>query len=78
MSFCPSLVTLESLTWVISLPGPPLSEDSLIETLLNKRVNVAITTEDEAAVRNGRFELAWVCGVVVCWLNDIDIWSDTT
>jgi len=61
------------------LPGPPLSEDSLIERLLAKGVNVAITTEDESAVRNGRFELGWVCGIV-CRLNDILSWSliDTT
>ena len=44
-----------------SLPGPPLSEDSLITTLLSKGVNVAIGTVDAFAVRNTRFEVAWVC-----------------
>jgi hypothetical protein len=49
-------------TWDKSrfLPGPPLSADNLVATLLEKGVNVAIGTVDKFAVRNTRFEIAWI------------------
>ncbi|KAF8630433.1 hypothetical protein AX17_005410 [Amanita inopinata Kibby_2008] len=49
-------------TWDKSrfLPGPPLSADSLVTTLLQSGVNVAIGVVDESVVRNTRFELAWM------------------
>ncbi|KIM80183.1 hypothetical protein PILCRDRAFT_73396 [Piloderma croceum F 1598] len=41
------------------LPGPPLSYDSAVTTLLAKDVNVAIGVVDEYTARNTRFDLAW-------------------
>jgi len=50
-----------SLKWTLDrLPGPPLSYDSAITTLLAKGVNVAIGVVDEYTARNTRFDLAWV------------------
>src|SRR6202044_2721795 len=49
-----------SLPTLYSLPGPPLSYDSAVTTLLAKGVNVAIGVVDEYAARNTRFALAWV------------------
>lgn len=42
------------------LPGPPLSYDSAVTTLLAKGVNVAIGVIDEYSARSTRFDLAWV------------------
>jgi len=41
------------------LPGPPLTQDTGITTLLSKGVNVAIGVVDEFAARNTRFEVGW-------------------
>ncbi|KAM6500145.1 hypothetical protein JOM56_003159 [Amanita muscaria] len=48
-------------TWDKSrfLPGPPLSSNHLVSTLLEKGVTVAIGTVDQFSVRHARFEIAW-------------------
>src|ERR1700683_1258619 len=51
---------LRSLPTRDRLPGPPLSYESAVTTLLAKGVNVAIGVVDEYTARNTRFDLAWV------------------
>ncbi|PFH48493.1 hypothetical protein AMATHDRAFT_5747 [Amanita thiersii Skay4041] len=41
------------------LPGPPLSADTLVTTLIANGINVAIGVTTETSVRNTRFEIAW-------------------
>ncbi|KII89857.1 hypothetical protein PLICRDRAFT_40029 [Plicaturopsis crispa FD-325 SS-3] len=41
------------------LPGPPLSYESSVTTLLSHNVNVAIGVIDEYTARNTRLDLAW-------------------
>jgi len=41
------------------LPGPPLSKDSAISTLLNHNVTVGIGIEEQWSARNTRFDVAW-------------------
>ncbi|KAF8889894.1 hypothetical protein BD779DRAFT_1610936 [Infundibulicybe gibba] len=42
------------------VPGPPLSRESTVMSLLAKNVTVAVGVVDESAARNTRFELGWV------------------
>lgn len=43
-----------------SLPGPPVSNDTALVTLLEKNVLVGIGTTDAALAAQTRFDLAWV------------------
>jgi hypothetical protein len=43
-----------------SLPGPPLSRQTSVTTLLKYGVNVALGVTSEYDMRNARFEIAWV------------------
>ena len=42
------------------LPGPPVSNDTALVTLLEKNVLVGIGTADAALAAQTRFDLAWV------------------
>lgn len=52
---------------LVSLPGPPLSQDSALTVLLAANVTVGIgipgpsTAGMSSTARNARFDLAWVC-----------------
>ena len=49
------------LTRVINrLPGPPVSNDTALVTLLENNVIVGIGTADAALAAQTRFDLAWV------------------
>jgi len=41
------------------LPGPPLTQDSAITTLIAHNVTVGVQTDEPSAVRNLRFDIAW-------------------
>lgn len=43
------------------LPGPPLTNESAITTLLAHGVTVGIGTAEQWSARNTRFDIAWVC-----------------
>ena len=43
------------------LPGPPLTKDTEITTLLAHGVKVGIGILEQWSARNARFDAAWVC-----------------
>jgi hypothetical protein len=43
------------------LPGPPLTKDTAITTLLAHGVKVGIGILEQWSARNARFDAAWVC-----------------
>ena len=42
------------------LPGPPLTKESTISTLLSHNVTVGIGIVESWSARNARFDAAWV------------------
>ena len=47
-------------TFTARLPGPPLSNDTALVTLLENKVLVGVGTPDAALVAHTRLDLAWV------------------
>lgn len=47
------------------LPGPPLTEATALEILLDHGVTVAIGVDENYQPAHTRFEAAWVCSVSV-------------
>jgi hypothetical protein len=44
-----------------SLPGPPLSNDTALVTLIKYSVTVGLGVREAWEARNTRFDLQWVC-----------------
>lgn len=45
---------------ITSIPGPPLSNETIFTELMKHGVNVALQVFDEPRARNTRFDAAWV------------------
>lgn len=52
---------LDLILCIFRLAGAPLTHDNVVMELLEAGVNVGIGVIDGYAVRNTRFEVAWVC-----------------
>jgi hypothetical protein len=59
VSFLRTLIP-ELNTYITRLPGPPISNDSALVTLLENNVLVGIGTSAAALAAHTRFDLAWV------------------
>lgn len=46
------------------LPGPPLTEDNTLSTLIRRNVTVGIGIEESWSARNIRFDVGWVRRVI--------------
>jgi hypothetical protein len=44
-----------------SMPGPPLSNDTALVTLLRHGVTVGLGVQNAWEARNTRFDIQWVC-----------------
>lgn len=49
-----------TLIYLDSLPGPPLTQNSAISTLLANNVTVGVGVDGAWAARNTRFDVSWV------------------
>ena len=48
--------------FLLSLSGPPSTQDSTVRLLAANNVTVTIGDKELWEARNARFDLAWVCG----------------
>ena len=63
------MVILKFLISRFSLPGPPLTEESVIATLIANNVTVGIGVVEKWTARNTRFDAAWVRIEAITRLN---------
>jgi len=54
---------LDFVLGIFSLPGPPLTEMSAIEHLLQHNVTVGIGIQEIWSARNARFDVAWASAI---------------
>jgi hypothetical protein len=54
------LILQLNVAFITRLPGPPISNDTALVTLLENNVLVGIGTTDAALAAHTRFDLAWV------------------